>query len=35
MCYEELNQHIYRYFTGNKTKSAIMLTAPWGTGRML
>lgn len=33
MCYEELNQHIYRYFTGNKTKSAIMLTAPWGTGK--
>ena len=33
MCYEELNQHIYRYLIGNKTKSAIMLTAPWGTGK--
>lgn len=33
MTYQELNQYILHYVTENKTKSAIMLTAPWGTGK--
>ena len=33
MTYDELNQYIYHYLTEDKTKSAIMLTAPWGTGK--
>ena len=33
MTYQELNQYILHYLTEDKTKSAIMLTAPWGTGK--
>ena len=33
MTYQELNQYILHYVTEDKTKSAIMLTAPWGTGK--
>lgn len=33
MTYHELNQYILHYVTEDKTKSAIMLTAPWGTGK--
>ena len=33
MTYQELNQYILHYMTEDKTKSAIMLTAPWGTGK--
>lgn len=33
MTYQELNQYIFHYVTEDKTKSAIMLTAPWGTGK--
>lgn len=33
MTYQELNQYILHYMTKDKTKSAIMLTAPWGTGK--
>lgn len=33
MTYHELNQYILHYMTEDKTKSAIMLTAPWGTGK--
>lgn len=33
MTYQELNQYILHYLTENKTKSAIMLTGPWGTGK--
>lgn len=33
MTYQELNQYIMHYLTQDKTKSAIMLTAPWGTGK--
>lgn len=33
MTYQELNQYILHYITEDKTKSAIMLTAPWGTGK--
>lgn len=29
----ELNEYIYNYLTKDKTKSAILLTAPWGTGK--
>lgn len=32
MTYQELNQYILHYLTEDKTKSAIMLTGPWGTG---
>lgn len=33
MTYQELNQYILHYLTEDKTKSAIMLTGPWGTGK--
>lgn len=33
MTYQELNQYILHYLTKDKTKSAIMLTGPWGTGK--
>lgn len=33
MTYQDLNQYILHYLTGDKTKSAIMLTAPWGSGK--
>ena len=33
MTYQELNQYILHYLTEDKTKRAIMLTAPWGTGK--
>lgn len=33
MTFQELNQYILHYVTEDKTKSAIMLTAPWGTGK--
>ncbi len=33
MTYNELNQYILHYITEDKTRSAIMLTAPWGTGK--
>lgn len=33
MTYQELNQYILHYLTEDKTKSAIMLTAPWGSGK--
>lgn len=33
MTYQGLNQYILHYLTEDKTKSAIMLTAPWGTGK--
>lgn len=33
MTYEALNQYILHYMTEDKTKSAIMLTSPWGTGK--
>lgn len=33
MTYQELNQYILHYLIEDKTKSAIMLTAPWGTGK--
>lgn len=33
MTYQKLNQYILHYLTKDKTKSAIMLTAPWGTGK--
>lgn len=33
MTYQDLNQYILHYMTEDKTKSAIMLTAPWGTGK--
>ena len=33
MTYQDLNQYILHYLTEDKTKSAIMLTAPWGTGK--
>lgn len=33
MTHQELNQYILHYLTEDKTKSAIMLTAPWGTGK--
>lgn len=29
----ELNEYIYHYLTKDKTKGAILLTAPWGTGK--
>ena len=29
----ELNRYIYNYLTNDKTNSAIMLTADWGTGK--
>lgn len=33
MTYQGLNQYILHYLTEDKTKSAIMLTAPWGSGK--
>lgn len=33
MTYQDLNQYILHYLTEDKTKSAIMLTAPWGSGK--
>lgn len=33
MTNDELNQYILHYLTENKTKSAIMLTGDWGTGK--
>lgn len=33
MTYQDLNQYIFHYLTEDKTQSAIMLTAPWGTGK--
>ena len=33
MTYQELNQYILHYLTEDKTKSTIMLTGPWGTGK--
>lgn len=33
MTYQELNQYILHYLREDKTKSAIMLTGPWGTGK--
>lgn len=33
MTYQDLNQYILHYLTEDKTQSAIMLTAPWGTGK--
>lgn len=33
MTYQELNQYILHHLTEDKTKSAIMLTGPWGTGK--
>lgn len=33
MTYQNLNQYILHYLTEDKTKSAIMLTAPWGSGK--
>lgn len=33
MTHNELNAYIYHYLTEDKTHSAIMLTAPWGTGK--
>ena len=33
MIYQDLNKYILHYLTEDKTKSAIMLTAPWGTGK--
>lgn len=33
MTYKDLNQYILHYLTEDKTKSAIMLTAPWGSGK--
>lgn len=33
MKHQELNEFILNYITENKTKSAILLTAPWGTGK--
>ena len=33
MTHAEINKHILHYLTDDKTKSAIMLTAPWGTGK--
>lgn len=30
---KELNEFIKDYFKKNKTRSAIMLSAPWGTGK--
>lgn len=33
MTYQELNQYILHYLTEDKTKSAIMLTGPWGVGK--
>lgn len=33
MTYQELNQYILHYLTEDKTKSAIMFTGPWGTGK--
>lgn len=33
MTYQDLNQYILHYLIEDKTKSAIMLTAPWGSGK--
>lgn len=33
MTYQDLNQYIFHYLTEDKTQSAIMLTAPWGSGK--
>lgn len=33
MTYQDLNQYVLHYLTEDKTKSAIMLTAPWGSGK--
>ena len=33
MTYEELNEYILNYLENDKTKSAIMLTGGWGTGK--
>lgn len=33
MTYQDLNQYILHYLTEDKTKSAIMLTAHWGSGK--
>ena len=33
MTYQDLNQYILHYLTEDKTQSAVMLTAPWGTGK--
>jgi hypothetical protein len=33
MTQKELNEYILHYITEDKTRSAIMLTAPWGTGK--
>ena len=33
MTHEELNKYIDHYLNEDKTHSAIMLTAPWGTGK--
>ena len=33
MTYKDINQYILHYLTEDKTKSAIMLTAPWGSGK--
>lgn len=33
MTYQDLNQYILHYLTEDKTQSAIMLTAPWGSGK--
>ena len=33
MTHSEINKYILHYLTDDKTKSAIMLTAPWGTGK--
>lgn len=33
MTFEKLNKYILHYIEDDKTKSAIMLTSPWGTGK--
>lgn len=33
MNYRECNLYIENYLNNDKTQSAIMLTAPWGTGK--
>ena len=33
MTHQYLNPYILHYLTEDKTKSAIMLTAPWGSGK--